>query len=141
MISLRLDGIKGLEAKMKNLTKEMSDGIDKDMQAMVMETNAEQKQLAPVNKQMGAGGTLRSRTQFSKIGALNYELIAATNYAAYQEFGTGGLVNIPAGLEKEAAFHKGKGIRQISMNAQPFFFAPIFKNTIKLIDKIKARFK
>ena len=133
---MRLDGIKGLEAKLKNLTKEMSDGIDKDMQAMVMETNAEQKQLAPVDF-----GTLRSRTQFAKIGALNYELIAATNYAAYQEFGTGGLVNIPAGLEKEAAFHKGKGIRQINMNAQPFFFAPIFRNTIKLIDKIKARFK
>jgi len=136
MISLRLDGIKGLEAKMKNLTKEMSDGIDKDMQAMVMETNAEQKQLAPVDF-----GTLRSRTQFAKIGALNYELIAATNYAAYQEFGTGGLVNIPAGLEKEAAIHKGKGIRQINMNAQPFFFAPIFRNKIKLIEKIKARFK
>ena len=138
---MRLDGIKGLEAKMKNLTKEMSDGIDKDMQAMVMETNAEQKQLAPVNKQMGVGGTLRSRTQFAKLSALNYDLISDTDYSAYVEFGTGGLVNIPAGLEKEAAKYKGKGIRQINMNAQPFFFAPIFRNKIKLIDKIKARFK
>ena len=136
MISLRLDGIKGLEAKLKSLTKEMSDGIDKDMQAMVMETNAEQKQLAPVDF-----GTLRSRTQFAKLSALNYSLISDTDYSAYVEFETGGLVNIPAGLEKEAAKYKGKGIRQININAQPFFFAPIFRNKTKLIEKIKAMFK
>ena len=137
---MRLDGIKGLEAKLKNLNKEMSDGIDKDMQAMVMETNAEQKQLAPVNKQMGAGGTLRSRTQFSKIGALNYELISATNYAAYVEWGSGTHVDVPTGLEKEAIKYKGtKSI--VGQNAQPFFFAPIFRNKIKLIEKIKGRFK
>lgn len=114
----------------------MSQGIDSDMQEMAMTANVEQKQRCPVDF-----GTLRSRTQFSKIGVLNYGFTAATNYAAYVEFGTGGLVEIPNDLIEEAALHMGKGKRQVNMNAQPFFYAPIFKGSRKLIQKIKDRFK
>ena len=141
MINMRLDGIKGLEQKLKNLSKEMSDGIQKDMQEIAVEINGEQKSLAPVNKQIGLGGTLRSRIAFDFPTKLTTVFTAATDYAAYVEFGTGGLVNVPPSLEKEAIQYKGRGIRQVNMNAQPYFFQPIFKGKNKLIAKIKARFK
>lgn len=136
MINMRLDGIKGLEKKLQNLTKEMSDGISKDMQETAVDINSEQKQLAPVDF-----GTLRSRIAFSEVSKLSIVFTAATNYAAYMEFGTGGLVSVPPSLQKEAIQYKGKGIRQININPQPYFFAPIFKGKNKLIQKIKARFK
>lgn len=136
MINMRLDGIKGLEQKLKNLSKEMSDGIQKDMQETSIEINSEQKQLCPVDF-----GTLRSRIAFDFPTKLTTVFTAATDYAAYVEFGTGGLVNVPPSLEKEAIQYKGKGIRQVNMNAQPYFFQPIFKGKNKLISKIKARFK
>ena len=44
------------------------------------------------------------------------------HYAPYVEFGTGGLVQVPKGLESYAMQFKGKGIRQINMRARPFLF-------------------
>ena len=43
-------------------------------------------------------------------------------YAPYVEFGTGTLVNVPAGLESYAIQFKGKGVRQVNLPARPFLF-------------------
>jgi len=59
------------------------------------------------------------------------------NYAPYIEFGTGGLVSIPAGLEEEAIVFKGAGLRKINMRAQPFFFRPAFEEFKKMVERLK----
>lgn len=48
------------------------------------------------------------------------ELIATAPYAPFQEFGTGGLVSIPPGMEELAAVHRGFGLRQVNIRPQPF---------------------
>src|SRR5574343_636992 len=136
MININLVGgdrlRKALKAKGEALTK----GVDAQMQRSMAEINANQKALAPVDF-----GLLRSSLKFTKIVPLEYEIVSSgpgSEYAPYQEFGTGGLVSIPKGLENEAAKYKGQGKRQINMRPQPFFFAPAFREFKELRKRVQA---
>ena len=53
------------------------------------------------------------------------------------EFGTGALVNVPAGLEDYAIQFKGKGIKQVNLPARPFLFNSFFEEKQSLLDNIK----
>src|SRR5690606_6867196 len=46
----------------------------------------------------------------------------AAPHAPFQEFGTGGLVQVPAGMEELASAHRGFGLRQVNIRPQPFMF-------------------
>jgi HK97 gp10 family phage protein len=61
-------------------------------------------------------------------------------YSPYVEFGTGTLVNVPAGLESYAMQFKGKGVKKVNLPARPFLFPAFFKNKKKLLDDIKKIF-
>lgn len=135
MINVNLVGGDKLRKVLKEKGDALRKGVDAEMQKTMVEINAQQKALAPVDY-----GALRSSLKFTKVAPLEYEIVssgAGSEYAPYQEFGTGGLVNIPAGLENEAAKYKGKGERQINMRPQPFFFAPAFKEFMELKKRIK----
>lgn len=47
-------------------------------------------------------------------------IFANAPYAAYVEFGTGGLVSIPKGFEQIAIKFKGKGIKEINLRPRPY---------------------
>lgn len=135
MININLVGgdrlRKALKAKGEALTK----GVDAQMQRSMAEINANQKALAPVDF-----GLLRSSLKFTKIAPLEYQIVSSgpgSEYAPYQEFGTGSKVSIPKGLESEAAKYKGQGKRQINMRPQPFFFAPAFKEFRELKKRVQ----
>lgn len=135
MISLSLSGLKGLQKAIKDKESALTKGIDAQMAASVSKINTEQKTLAPYDF-----GLLRSSIKEVRNTALDYTLMTdgpGSSYAPYQEFGTGGLVTIPQGLEDEAAKFKGKGKRQINMRPQPFFFAPAFKEFRELKKRIQ----
>lgn len=139
MIKVSLSGIKGLEKAIKGKSDALVKGVDMEIKASVLEINQQQKSLAPVDF-----GALRSSLKWAKTAPMTFELVssgAGSSYAPYQEFGTGGLVSIPQGLEAEAAQYKGKGIRQINMRPQPFFFAPAFTELNKLKKRIENMLK
>lgn len=134
MISLSLQGIKGLQAAINRKEKALTQGIDMEMQATAMDINAQQMARVPVDK-----GFLKSSLKFNKNAVLNYEIVSAgagSSYAPYIEFGTGGMVDIPKGLADEASQYKGRGVRKVNMRAQPFFFAPAFKEFKELQKRI-----
>jgi HK97 gp10 family phage protein len=126
MISLDFKGLKGLQKAIKDKESALTKGIDAQMAASVAEINAQQKALAPVDF-----GTLRSSLKDKKNAPLDYTLVstgAGSEYAPYQEFGTGGLVTIPKGLEDEAMKYKAWSMRaQVNIKPQPFFYAPAFQ--------------
>lgn len=135
MIGVKLSGIKGLEAALKKKGEQISKVVDMEMQASVTKINREQKQLAPVDF-----GTLRSSLKFTKNKPMDYEIVsvgAGSSYAPYQEFGTGGLVDVPPGLEDVAAQYRGNKGRQINMKPQPFFFRPAFQEWNELVKRIQ----
>lgn len=139
MIKVSLSGIKGLEKAIKGKSEALVKGVDMEIKASVLEINQQQKSLAPVDF-----GALRSSLKWAKTALMTFELVssgAGSSYAPYQEFGTGGLVDIPAGLEDEAAKYRGKGQRQINMRPQPFFFSPAFAEWNKLKKRIEAMLK
>jgi HK97 gp10 family phage protein len=139
MIKVSLRGIKGLEKALKGKSEALAKGVDMEMAATVADINAEQQIRVPVDK-----GFLKSSLKTRKVASLNYLVVssgAGSSYAPYQEFGTGGLVSIPQGLESEAALYRGKGQRQVNMRAQPFFFAPAFAEWNKLKKRIENMLK
>lgn len=139
MISLKLTGIERLNKAMKDKNKALTSGVDAELTASVLEINAVQKQRAPVDF-----GLLRSSLKTEVNKNLDKSIVSTgpgSSYAPYQEFGTGGLVSIPAELTEEAAQFKGKGIRKVNMRAQPFFFAPAFEEWPKFVKRVKDMLK
>lgn len=135
MISLSLAGLKGIQKAIKNKESALTKGIDAEMAATVSDINAEQKALAPIDF-----GALRSSLKEKKNAPLDYTLVstgAGSEYAPYQEFGTGELTVIPQGLENEAAQFNGRTGRVQNMRPQPFFFAPAFKEFRELKKRIQ----
>jgi hypothetical protein len=137
MISVSLKGMDKLQKAIESKNKALIEGVDNELKATVMEVNAKQVGRAPIDT-----GKLRQSLNWKKDADLNYSLVSqgmGAEYAPYIEFGTGGLVDIPKGLEAEASKFKGRGIRQMNIKAQPFFFAPFFEeknNLIKRLQKI-----
>lgn len=61
------------------------------------------------------------RLEFSDSG-LTTTLIATAPHAPYQEFGTGGEVEVPKEMAELARQFKGSGIKRINLAPQPFLF-------------------
>lgn len=61
------------------------------------------------------------RIDFEDNG-LTVVMVATAPYAAYQEFGTGGRVSIPKGMEEMARQFKGRGLRNVNLAPQPYMF-------------------
>lgn len=80
-------------------------------------------------------GILKSSIN-GEVDGLNGVIGSTIRYAPYLEFGTGGLVNVPVGLEDYAMKFKGAGIKQVNMPPKPFLI-PAFKNhTIKMMEEL-----
>lgn len=72
---------------------------------------------------------------YGQTEGLNGETVAGAKYSAYLEFGTGGLVDVPPGLEDYAIKFKGSGKRQINIHPHPF----LFHNFYREVDDLKKR--
>lgn len=135
MISVNLLGMNKVQEAIKRKDKALNAALSAEISATLTEINNKQKQLAPVDK-----GFLRSSLHVVKVTPLDQGIISSgpgSSYAPYQEFGTGGLVDIPQGLEAEASQFKGKIGRQVNMRAQPFFFPPFFEEKPKFLDRVE----
>lgn len=69
------------------------------------------------------------------------ETLVTVNYATYIEFGTGGLVDVPAGLEDYAIKFKGEGIKQVNLRPQPFLFNSFKEETIEMTKRLENAIK
>jgi hypothetical protein len=140
MISLKMSVLEGIKKAIATKNKALIEGVDNEMASFCSEVNAIQVTRAPIDT-----NKLRTSINTERQAPLNYLMESGgmgAEYAPYIEFGTGGLVDIPANLSTEASKFKGNGIRRVNMKAQPFFFAPFFekkkdlvKNILKLLGK------
>ncbi len=83
----------------------------------------------------------------SEVVGKSAEIFANVKYAAYQEFGTGKLVDASEaeslGISKATIkrLYKGQGKRKINIPPQPFFFPAVRKGFKKLLDGIERDIK
>jgi len=117
MVRLEVTNIKNVEAALKkygkDAVKEFAEVTFKEATNMAHVA----KRKAPVDKSF-----LINSINWEKVDDLDYNVGTKIPYAPFQEFGTGGLVNIPLGWEEMAAEFKGKGIRQVNINPHPFMY-------------------
>lgn len=58
-------------------------------------------------------------------------------YSAYIEFGTGGLIDIPAELQDQAIKFKGRGIRQVNLRPRPYLWPAFVRQRPIYIEDLK----
>lgn len=141
MLSLKLDGFKGIEDRLDKLTEKATKGVNDAMDASVMKINTEQVARSPVNF-----GKLSANNKFDISKPLYKVLENNTEYGPYMEFGTGTHVFENEGWVDEelmaiAAQFKGKGIRQVNIHPHPFFFPPFLEEKPRLLQAIKDLLK
>lgn len=125
--------MKGM-GSIKKLLKELRRDSEIAMRKGVLKTARAIEADARANVPVGQGDLQRS------IGTEQLEnttyVYADRPYAAYQEFGTGHLTEIPQGFEDYAYtfFVNGKG----RTGPQPFLFPAYFKNKESLLPNVEA---
>jgi len=97
----------------------------------VQNIETEAATLAPVDL-----GILKASIN-GEVDGLNGIIGTPIKYAPYMEFGTGGLVDVPAGLEDYAVKFKGAGIKQVNLFPRPFLIPAFKKHTTIMIDELK----
>lgn len=134
--------IKGLDKLIKDLRKlgiKGQQAIEDTTESTAREIELNAKTLAPVNKSPKiTGGSLRQGIVALPIDKTNWKVVSSVRYAAYMEFGTGGLVEVPAELQDVAIKFKGKGIRQVNLRPQPYLYPAFVKGRINYIKDLEA---
>jgi HK97 gp10 family phage protein len=151
-ITINFEGLEELKGRFKNLDNELAKDVD-----AVLEVSAQN--IAKLAKQNLQGVTYNAKDYlkpleklyaktnnitdlYQKIGVkangvMNYEVVVTMPYAAYVEFGTGGAVKIPAGVEDYAIQFKKPNRLNISMKANPYLFPAFFELKPTIIQDIK----
>jgi len=86
--------------------------------------------LAPVDL-----GILKSSIN-GEVDGMNGVVGTPIRYSPFIEFGTGGLVDVPEGLEDYAMRFKGAGIKQVNLFPRPFLIPAFKKHTTKMLEEL-----
>jgi len=130
---VNLTGIKEIELALKKIDKQLTQDLSDEINSSALTIASSAKRLAPVDM-----GFLRNSIGIEpSVSGLTYEVEAKAKYAAYIEFGTGGLVDVPAGYEDLAILFKGKGVKKVNIRPQAFLIPSFESEKPKLITRIK----
>ena len=131
--AVNLSGLKDVEGKLNKLSLIMTD-VSNEINASALKIYTDAKREVKVDN-----STLRSSIAINpdSKGSLTYSVEARAKYAPYVEFGTGGLVDVPAGYDDFAIQFKGKGIRKVNLRARPFLIPAFEQEKPKLIKRLK----
>jgi hypothetical protein len=102
--------------------------------AQKMEEKA--KIMAPANF-----GKLGQSINSFKVTETSYKVVAGAPYAAYVEFGTGGLVSVPAELKDIAITWKGKGIKKVNLRPRPYMYPSLLFGRNLYLETLKKALK
>lgn len=118
------------KAFFKELSKELKSELELEIDRTTEDIVTDAISKVPVDL-----GVLRSRIN-GEVKELTGLVTVNANYAAYVEFGTGGLVDVPSGLEDYAIKFKGNDIKQVNITPKPFLYPSFFKNTNLMLQRI-----
>lgn len=122
---------KANKAYYKELVGLYREEVEDFLHEAIQNTETEAVSAAPVDT-----GFLRN-SSYAEVEGLEGVVGFRVHYAPYMEFGTGGLVDVPAGLEEYAAKYEGTGAKQINIRPQPFLYPAWKNNTIKFLENLK----
>lgn len=131
-----IKNINSVISDLKKYGKEAEQMIDGITEQTARKMELEAKKLVPANF-ADLGQSILAKKQ----GYADWKVIAdATNiapYAAYVEFGTGGLVSVPEELKDIAISWKGKGIRKINLRPRPYMYPSLIMGRKLYLETLK----
>lgn len=102
MITLDLVGFDTIGERLKTASESVFKEVDAEIGASVKEMELGAQRDAPKDQ-----GLLANEITSFQDAPLRWSLVSQASYSAFVEFGTKSQVQIPAGLEAEAAKHRG----------------------------------
>jgi hypothetical protein len=159
-MSIRIDvkGLKELQAKFKEIPKNVAEEVDGAMYVAALDFVDRAQDAAPINV-----GVLKGQITSTQLAEMDWKVTSGADYSAFIEFGTRSRVQVPADLAQYAQQFKGgngggdaktaiyewcrlKGIDEknwwwiyikimtVGINPHPFFFIqrePVYKQLVK----------
>lgn len=138
-IDVKISGNQAILRRLQDLPERAKELVSDEVEATTMDIHRDAVARVPVDTGRLKGSlTPVVLKQGEKVTG---EVGTNVDYAPYVEFGTGGKVNIPQGLESYAARFKGKGERQVNLPARPYLFNSGFDNINKMMERLRAGIK
>jgi len=134
--------VKGIDKVIANLRKYGKEA-EKDIEDAT-EVAARNIELYAKNTVVANFGKLGQSIQAVKQTDLNWSVEAGGTvapYAAYVEFGTGGLVQVPNELKQQAWLFKGKGIKEVNLRARPYLYPSLLRGRKEYLKALKTLLK
>jgi HK97 gp10 family phage protein len=131
-ISFKIEGLDALIKRLGKLSPKIAKEVAMEVNASALAIQSKAKRDVQVDN-----STLRSSIQLKEINQgskIVYTVGSALKYAPYVEFGTGGLVNVPAGYESFAMQFKGTKGYKVNLRARPYLI-PAFESEIPILRK------
>ncbi len=129
----RVVGLSSLVNRLNQFGAQGEQMVKNEIEATGREIEERAKQLAPVD----LGALRRSINYSSTNNGLSAMVTVNVSYAPYQEFGTGGLVNVPPEMKQLAEYYKGRGVRQINLRPQPFLYPAYIEGRKQLLENLR----
>ena len=131
--------IKGLTKVLKDLEKfgdEAKKEVDTITKITSMDIVADAKAFAPKNY-----GKLAQSIIYTKVEDSDYKVVVNASYGAYVEFGTGKSVQVPPELKEIAIQFKGKGVKEVNIQPQPYLYPAFVKGRTQYLKDLKKLLK
>ena len=131
-ISFKIEGLDALIKRLGKLSPKIAKEVALEVNASALAIQSKAKRDVVVDN-----GTLRNSIQLKEVNIgskIVYTVGSALKYAPYVEFGTGGLVNVPAGYESFAIQFKGTKGYKVNLRARPYLI-PAFESEIPILRK------
>jgi HK97 gp10 family phage protein len=131
-ISFKIEGLDALIKRLGKLSPIIAKEVALEVNASALAIQSKAKRDVVVDN-----GMLRNSIQLKEVNVgtkIVYTVGSALKYAPYVEFGTGGLVNVPAGFESFAIKFKGTKGYKINLRARPYLI-PAFESEIPILRK------
>lgn len=151
-VFINFDSLKEIKEKFKNLSAEAANDVDsilqKSAESIVLlalqnlsgvnyNPNDYEKPLEKLYAKTNDITDLKQSIKVVPKSINNYTIEVRMPYAAYVEFGTGGAVKIPAGVEDYAIQFKKRNPKNISMKANPYLFPALFQIKPQILQDIE----
>ena len=112
--------------------------VQKTMENEILRTTEAVADEARTNARRDLGFLVNSITD--EVDGLEGLVRVRANYSPYVEFGTGALVDVPAGLEEYAIQFKGAGIKQVNLPPRPFLYPAWKTHTIRMMERLRKKY-
>ena len=131
-ISFRIEGLDALIKRLGKLSPQIAKEVAMEVNASALAIQSKARRAVVVDN-----GMLRNSIQLKEINKgdkIIYTVGSRLRYAPYVEFGTGGLVSVPAGYEDFAMQFKGTKGYKINLRPRPYLI-PAFESEVPILRK------